>query len=101
MDVQFDWLCGIRRYVDVLPAFCSSVVSYSMVKEISDFVKRKKKYNGGVELVVDHYSVSLLLVRESISMPSSFPGGKCWNASSLQSGHVFFIGNHCPCMQFS
>ena len=69
------------------------------LKKSSDFVKRKN--NGGVELVVDHYSVSLLLVRESISMPSSFPGGKCWNASSLQSGHVFFIGNHCPCMQFS
>ena len=43
VDVQFDWLCDIRRYVDVLPAFCSSVVSYSMVKESSDFVKRKKK----------------------------------------------------------
>ena len=100
MDVQFDWLCGIRRYVDVLPAFCSSVVSYSMVKESSDFVK-KKNNNGGVELVVDHYSVSLLFVRESISMPSSFPGGKCRNASSLQSGHVFFIGNHCPYMQSS
>ena len=42
VDVQFDWLCDIRRYVDVLPAFCSSVVSYSMVKESSDFVKRKK-----------------------------------------------------------
>ena len=53
VDVQFDWLCGIRRYVDVLPAFCSFVVSYCMVKESSDFVKKKKNY-GWVELVVDH-----------------------------------------------
>ena len=52
MDVQFDWLCDIRRYVDVLPAFCSFVVGYCMVKESGDFVKRKNY--GGVELVVDH-----------------------------------------------
>ena len=89
------------RLVNVLPAFVRLLLEiYLMVKESSDFVK-KKNNNGGVELVVDHYPVPTLLVRESISMPSSFPGGKCWNASSLQSGHVFFIGNHCPYMQSS
>ena len=56
VDVQFDWLCGIRRYVDVLPAFCSSVVSYSMVKESSDFVKRKKK------IIMVGWSWSLIII---------------------------------------
>ena len=88
------------RLVDVLPAFCSSVVR-DLFLWLKKVVISSKKNNGGVELVVDHYPVPTLLVRESISMPSSFPGGKCWNAFSLQSGHVFFIGNHCPYMQFS
>ena len=87
-DVSMYFKCFVRPLLVIL-----------WLKKVA--ISSKEKYNGGVELVVDHYSVSLLLVRESISMPSSFPGGKCRNAFSLQSGHVFFVGNHCPCMQFS
>ena len=64
-------------------------------------ISSKKKIMVGWSEFVDHYPVLMLLVSESINMPINFPGGKCWNASSLQSGHVFFIGNHCPYMQSS
>ena len=100
MDVQFDWLCGILDMLMYFQRFVRPLLVILWLKKVA-ISSKEKKNNGGVELVVDHYSVSLLLVRESISMPSSFPGGKCWNASSLQSGHVFFIGNHCPYMQSS
>ena len=62
---------------------------------------KKKIIMVGEREFVDHYPPLMLLVSESINMPINFPGGKCWNASSLQSGHVFFIGNHCPYMQCS
>ena len=51
MDVQFDWLCDFRRYVDVLQRFVRSLLVIVWLKKVA--ISSKENY-GGVELVVDH-----------------------------------------------